>query len=173
MKRSRWLCKRLVGALAAHRAAQPVGLARGEAGERLGDFHHLVLEDHGAERALQHRAQRWMGVGHLVGGVGAQPPAALDVGVDRAALDRSGAHDRDLHGEVVEALGERAPQRLHLRAALDLKDPDGVRAAHRPEGGGVVEADAREVDALTARAGDQLDAAFHRGEHPQPEQVDL
>ena len=43
----------------------------------------------------------------------------------------------------------------------------------RGERRGIVEGDPREVDPLAARAGDQLDGALDRGEHPQPEQVDL
>ena len=152
MKRSRWLCIASLGALAAHRAPQPFGLADREAGEGLGDLHDLVLEDDRPERRLQRRPQRGVRIGHLVGGVLAQALAALDVGVDRAALDRAGTDDRDLDREVVEVAWQRALQRLHLRAALDLEDPDGVRAADRLEGLGVVERDPREVDALAARA---------------------
>ena len=68
-------------------------------------------------------------VGDLVVRVLAQPLAALDVGVDGAALDRPGADDRHLDREVLEVLGPRAPQRLHLRAALDLED---ARRVGRP-----------------------------------------
>ncbi len=165
--------ERLVGALAAHRAAQPVGLAGGEAGERLGHFHHLVLEDDRAQRVLQHRLERRVRVGHLIGGVLAQTPATLDVGVDRPALDRAGSHDRHLHREVFEILRQGALQRLHLRTTLDLKDAHGVRGADRAESLGLVERDARQVDALGARVRDQIHAALHRREHSQPEQVDL
>ena len=55
----------LVRALAAHRPAQPVGLAGGEAGERFGHLHHLVLEDDRAERLAQDRLERGMLVGDL------------------------------------------------------------------------------------------------------------
>ncbi len=41
-------------ALAAHRAPQPVRLARAEPGEGLRDLEHLVLEDDRAERLAQH-----------------------------------------------------------------------------------------------------------------------
>ena len=67
-------------------------------------------------------------VGDLEVGVHAQALAALDVRVDRAALDRPRAHDRDLDREVVEVLRARAPQRAHLRAALDLEDAGGLGA---------------------------------------------
>ena len=39
-----------------------------------------------------------------------------------------GPDERDLHGEVVEVLRPRLQQALHLRAALDLEDADGVGA---------------------------------------------
>ena len=52
----------------------------------------------------------------------------LDVRVDRLALDRPGTDECDLDGEVVDRLGARAQEALHLRAALDLEIADGVRA---------------------------------------------
>ena len=82
---------RRLRALAAHRPAQPLGLARREAGEGLRDLDHLVLEDDRAERVAQHRLERRVLVGDLVVRVLAQALPALDVGVDRAALDRARA----------------------------------------------------------------------------------
>ena len=76
---------RLGRALAAHRPAQALGLPHAEAGERLRDLEHLVLEDDRAERVAQRRLERRVQIGDLVRGVGAQPLAALDVRVDRAA----------------------------------------------------------------------------------------
>ena len=156
-------------ALAAHRPAQPVRLARGEPGEGFGHFHHLVLKDDRAERLLQDPLERGVLVGNLVRGVFALSPQALDVGVDRPSLDRAGADDRDLDRQVLEVGRARAAQRLHLRAALDLKDADRVGAADRLEGARVVEGDPREIDALAASARDQLHAALHRREHSQAE----
>ena len=101
----------------------------------------------------------------------ALPPP--DVRVDCSPLDRPRPHDRDLDDEVVEVLRPRTANRLHLRAALDLEDADGVGRADRLEGLRVVERDARQVDSLTAHARDFLDAALDRREHPQAEQVDL
>ena len=66
----------LVRALAAHRPAQPLRLAGGEAGERFGDLHHLVLEDDRAERLGQHRLERRMLVGDLIRRVLAQAACA-------------------------------------------------------------------------------------------------
>ena len=52
--------------------------------------------------------------------------------MDRAALDRPRPHQRHLHGEVVEVLGQRARQHLHLRPALDLEDARSSRPAGSP-----------------------------------------
>ena len=117
--------------------------------------------------------ERRVVVGDLVAGVLAQALAAVDVGVDRAADDRAGAHDRHLDGEVVERLGPRAAQRGHLRAALDLEDARRLGLLDRGVGLAVVVGDPREVDPLAARARDRLHAALDRREHPQAEQVDL
>ena len=162
-----------LGSLAAHRPAQPLGLADREARERDRHLEHLVLEDDRAERVAQRRLQRGVLVGHLVCGIRAQPLAPLDVGVDGAALDRPRAHQRHLHGEVVEVRRQRPRQHLHLGPALDLEDAGRLGALDRAPDLGVVERDPREVDALAARARDLVDAALDRREHPQPEQVDL
>ena len=164
---------RRLRALAAHRPAQPLRLTRREARERHRDLDHLVLEDDRAERVAQHRLQRRVLVGDLVVRVLAHPLEARDVGVDGAAEDRPRAHDRDLDREVVERLRPRPVQRLHLRAALDLERAHRVGRLDRRVGRVVVERDPREVDALAARARDQLDRALDAGEHPEPEQVDL
>ena len=160
-------------ALAAHRAAQPFRLADGEPGEMDRDVEHLILEDDHAERLAQRLLQQRMVGRRLVRRVLAQQLAALDVRVDGLPLDRPGPHERDLHRQVVEVLGLRAQDRLHLRAALDLE------AAHRVGGldlrvhALVVEIDAREVDLLVACSRDQVDALLDGGEHSEPEQVDL
>ena len=159
-------------ARAAHRPAQPLGLAGREAGERHRHLDHLVLEDDRSERVAQHRLERGVVVGDLVGRVRAQRLAPLDVGMDRAALDRAGTNERDLDGQVVERLGPGPLQHLHLRAALDLKDAHRLGGldlrVHAP-----VVGDPGEVDPLAAHARDLVHAALHRREHPQAQQVDL
>ena len=160
-------------ALAAHRAAQALRLADGEAGEMDRDVEHLVLEDDDAERLAQRLAQQRMVGGRLVRRVLAQLLAPLDVRVHGLALDRPRADERDLDRDVVEVLGPRAQDRLHLRAALDLEAADRVGALDLREDVRVVERDAREVDLLAARARDQVDALLDGREHPEPEQVDL
>jgi hypothetical protein len=46
--------------------------------------------------------------------------------VDHVALDGAGAHNRDLHDEVVIGAGFEAGQHRHLRAAFDLEGAERV-----------------------------------------------
>ena len=95
--------------LAAHRPAQPLGLAHREPRERHRHVEHLVLEDDDAERRAERLLEQRMVGRRDVRRVLAQLLAALDVGVDRLALDRPRPHERDLDGhDVVEVLGPRA-----------------------------------------------------------------
>jgi len=105
----------------------------------------------------------------------AQLLAVVDERVDGAALDRAGTDERDLDRQVVEVLGPGAQERLHLRAALDLEDADGVRALDLRVDGLVLQRDPREINATRPGMthGDLLDAVLDRREHPEPEQVDL
>ena len=93
--------------------------------------------------------------------------------MDRIALDRAGPDDRDLDHEIVEALRPRLRQRLHLGPALDLEDPDGVgRLEHREDLRHLL-GQPVEVEADGAVVLDQLERLVDRGEHPEPEQVEL
>src|SRR2546425_12771934 len=78
----------------------------------------------------------------------AQALAVLAVRMDGLALDGAGPNERDLDGEVVEVLGTRAEQALHLRTALDLEVADRVRALDLLVHSRIVERDPREVDPL-------------------------
>ena len=49
--------------------------------------------------------------------------------MDQIALDRSWSDERDLDHEVVKAARLQARQGVHLGAALDLEDTDGVGGA--------------------------------------------
>ena len=138
--------ERVVAALAAHRPPQPLRLPHREAGERDRDLEHLVLEDDDAERRAQRLAQELVVDRPDVARVLAQPLPRVDVRVHRLPLDRPRPHERDLDGDVVEVLGLRAQEALHLRAALDLERADRVRALDVVVDRGVVERDAGEVD---------------------------
>ena len=139
----------------------------------IADVEHLVLEDDDAERVAQRLAQRLVLDRRLEARDRRAALAVLDVRVDGLALDRPGPHERDLHGQVVEVLRLRPQQALHLRAALDLEDADGVGLLDLRVDAGVVERDAREVDRLAAQPRDAVDRVLDRREHPEPEQVDL
>ena len=165
--------QRLLRALPAHRPTQPLRLAGAEAGQRHRHLDHLLLKDDRPERVSEDRLERRVVVGHLKAGVVAQRLLALQVRVNSTALNRPRAHQRHLHGEIVEILGEGAREHLHLRSALDLEDAGRVRPLDRLVGGRIVDRDPREVDRLPAHPRDLVDAALDRGEHPQTQQVDL
>ena len=97
----------------------------------------------------------------------------MDVRVHGLALDRPRPDERDLDGQVVEVLGLRPQEALHLRPALDLEVADGVGSLNLGVDVRVVERDPREVDRLAVGLGDLVDAVLDRREHPEPEQVDL
>ena len=159
--------------LARERAPQSLRLADREAGDGHRDLEHLVLEDDRAERLAQRLLEQRMLDRRHVARVFAHRLAPVDERVHRLRLDRAGPHDRDLDRQVVEVLRPRAQQRLHLRARLDLERADRVGVLDLPVHVAVVEVDAREVDRLAVHARDLLDAVLDRGQHPEPEQVDL
>ena len=144
---------RLLAPLAAHRAPQALGLADREARQRHRDLQHLVLEDDHPQRVGERlREQRVVDRRHEAR-VLSQPLAMLDVRVDGLALDRPGPDECDLDGQVVEVLGPCAQQALHLRAALDLEDTDGVGTLDVVVDVRIVERDAREVEGLSLARG--------------------
>ena len=122
-------------------------------GRRHRDVEHLVLEDDDAERLGERLAQRLVLDRVDEARILAPALAPLDVGVDGLALDRPRADERDLHRQVVEVLGPRPQQALHLGAALDLEQPHRVGLLDLGVHLRVVERDAREVDRLAGGAG--------------------
>ena len=109
-----------------------------------------------------------MQVGHRL-----EPLAAAQVGMDRVTLDRTGADDRHLHDQVVEAARLRLPQRLLLGAQLDLEEPDGVDLADHVVDALVVEGQRVEVGPLPRGLLDEVEALRDRRERAQPEQIHL
>jgi len=101
----------LARAPGAHRPPEAVRFGRAEARHVDGDLHHLLLVQDHAEGVVEDRLEAGMEVGHAL-----QALLAAQVRVDRVPLDGAGADDRDLHDQVVEALGTRLGQRLHLGA---------------------------------------------------------
>ena len=64
-------------------------------------------------------------------------------------------------------------QRRHLRAALDLEDPDRVRGADHVVDGGVLRRDRGELEIQSVMITQHLQRVPDRREHPQPQQVEL
>ena len=165
--------QRVVAALAAHRTAQALCLADREA-RRARSRPRAPGPERRRRRSRPERLSQELVVDRpLVVRVLARRCRRVDVRVHRLALDRPGPHERDLDGDVVEVLGLRAQEALHLRAALDLERADRVRALDVVVDRLVVEGDAREVDHLAARSRDLVDAVLDCREHPEPEEVDL
>ena len=165
--------ERIAAALAAHRASQALRLADGEAGHRHRHVQHLILEDHDSERLAQRLGEQRVVDGSDEVRIELARLAVLDVGVDGLALDRAGAHEGDLHGEIVEVLRLGLQDALHLRAALDLEDADRVGRLDVGVDGRVVERDAREVDRGALQPRELIDAVLDGAQHAQAEQVDL
>ena len=164
---------RLAAALAAHRPPQGLGLPGGEA-RRAPSPPRAPAPGRPPRRAS--RAGSRPAAGGRRGArsrVGAARAPVLHVGVHRPAADRPGADQGHLDREVVEVLGPGLQQALHLGAALDLEHAHRVGVLDLGVDRRVGEPDARQVDALAALAGDEVDALLDGREHPQAEQVDL
>ncbi|MNK84345.1 hypothetical protein D3C87_1041920 [compost metagenome] len=110
--------------LLAHGATQKVGLPQRVAREHLGDLHDLLLEDHGAVGVLEDGDQVGMGVldGFLA-------VFAVDILVDIAALNRTGAIKRQNGRDVFEVGGLQALDELGHALGLDLEDAHRGAAA--------------------------------------------
>ena len=89
------------------------------------------------------------------------------------ALDRPGAHDRDLDDEIVERLGPQARQHRHLRPALDLEDADRVGALDHGIDARLLRRDGGERQPLAVMPAEKIEALRQRGEHAEREHVDL
>jgi hypothetical protein len=67
------------------------------------------------------------------------------------ALDRAGAHDRDLDDEIVEGARPEAWQHRHLRPALDLEHPDRIGTRQHVVDGGFLRRNGGEGERACAR----------------------
>ena len=95
---------------------------------------------------------------------------APDVRVHRTALDRAGPDQRHLDHQVVELAGLEPGQGGHLGPALHLEHPDRVGPAEHVVDLRVVQRSCQPRSRLVA---DHVVAVVQRGEHAQPEQVEL
>ena len=131
----------LLGALEPHRPAQLFGLAAGEPGRHHRHAQQLFLEERHPQRPRQDGLERRMRIHDVLH---ALPP--LQIGMHHLPDDRTGPDDRDFDDDVVEALGPQPRQRRHLRARLDLEDPDRVGFLQHPVDRRVVGRQVGEID---------------------------
>ena len=155
-------------ALGPHRPPQQVGVLAGEPADGHAHLHELLLEHRDAERALEHRHELGVGVGHLL-----LPELALDERVHGPALDGAGADQRDLDHEVVEPPGLQARQQAHLRARLDLEHADRVGAAQHVVDRLLLLRDGRQLPVVPRRGADHVEAVLQGRQHPESQQVEL
>ena len=151
-----------------HGAAQLVGLGRTEACGDDGHLHRLLLEQRHAQRPLQHafelaRILDLLRVRLLC--------PVLQVGMNHAALDGTGPHDRHFDDEIVVIARLEPGQHRHLRPALDLEHADRVGLAQHVidflVGRGHVER-----WALAVMLFDQGEALAQRCQHAKPQHVE-
>ena len=123
----------LDGPFGPHGLTQGVGLSGTEPCGVDSDLHELLLEERYAQGPGQGRFEGVVQIGDLL-----TLQSAADIGVDGVALDGTRADESDLDDDVVELLGSQTGQGGHLRARLDLKDPDRVRSSEQSVDGRVL-----------------------------------
>ena len=103
----------------AHGAAEQIGLAEREAGQHLGDLHHLFLVDDDAIGLLQdrldHRVQALDRLAAML---------AVDVAVD--VVHRAGTIERDDGDDVLEAVWLQLAERIAHALTFELEHADRV-----------------------------------------------
>ena len=109
-----------------------------------------------------------MGIGD---GIGAH--LAPHERVHGAALDQAGTDQRDLDREVVEGSGLEPGEKADLRARFDLEHADRIGAAEHVIHGGLLAGELAQVEHLARGLADDVEAVLQRGEHAEPEQVEL
>ena len=138
----------------------------------VGDDHRhanqLFLKERHSERSFQHRLQQRMRIGDQFFSL---PP--FHIRVHHLAYDRPRADDGHLHHQIVKTHRAIARQRRHLRAAFDLEHAHGVGPLQRAVDFRIVLWKLGEIERLFVMAGDQIEAIFEHGHHPEPEQIDL
>ena len=117
---------------------------------------------------LQHRLELRRRIGDLLEAL----PAA-QIRVDHVALDRAGAHDRDLDDEIVEQFRLEPRQHRHLRPAFDLEHADRVGALDHRIDLGLLGRDGRQRQALAVMLVQKIEALAQRRQHAEREHVDL
>ena len=154
--------------MAGHRPPKPVRTPRPHPRDVHRDLDDLLLVEDHPERVLEDRLEQRMGVRHRLAAL-----LAPYVGMDGVALDRSRTDDRHLHHQVVECLGARARQCLHLRPRLDLEHADGVRIAAHLVDRRVGERQLVEIGPDSRRVLDQVQRLGDHRQRAQAEHVHL
>ncbi len=99
------------------------------------------------------------------------------------ADDRPGTDERDLDDQIVEMIRPEPGQRRHLRARLDLEDPDRVGRLQHPVDIGIIRRQMRQIEACARRPTirvnvltipvDERDRVLQDGHHAEAQQIDL
>ncbi len=133
-----------------------------------GDLHRLLLEQRHAQGPFQDVLELRLGVNDQLGVL----LPVLQIGMDHAALDGAGPHDRHLDDEVVIVPGFQARQHRHLGPALDLEHADGIGLAQHIVDSGILGIHADRL-LLAIVLLDQVEALVQAGQHAEAEHVDL
>ncbi len=165
-----------LGPLEAERTPQLLGLPAGEARRHHRDPQQLLLEERHAERPLQDRLERGMGIPYRVA-----PGAAVEIRMHHLPDDRARPDDRHFHHQVVEDFRLEPRQRRHLRARLHLEDADRVGMLKKPVDGRIVGRDGGQLECRVPRAGgrgraggvDQFERILQGGHHAEAQQIHL
>ena len=152
--------------LLADRLAQVVRARAGEAGERLGDLHRLLLVQDHALAGLGDRAQAVVDVADRLG-VALAARVGGDLVHGARAVER---HERD---EVLELGRLDLLERLAHALGLELEHAHRVAAGHHLVGLVVVERQRRHVDPAVARALDDGQRVLDDVEVAQAQEVHL
>ena len=159
-----------------HCLTQLVGFGRRELRRDHGNLHCLLLKDGNAQCANQNVLQFvWQAVFGRGFGIKwfLQTLSPFQIRVHHVALDRSGADDGDLYDEVVEFARFQARQHVHLRAAFDLENAEGVAPAQHVVNGPVILRHGGQRPLLAAMRLQQIESLADAGQHPERQNVDL
>ncbi len=149
----------------AERAPQFLRFVARKIGHDHGDLEHLLLKQRDAERAAEHRLEPrieirdWLPSG-----------APRQIWMHHVTLNRPWPNDRDFDHDIIKTFRFHAWQRRHLRAALDLKNTDGVRVLHDLESRGVVFRNVGKIERSAAFTA-QFKCVLHDRHHAEPKQI--
>ena len=149
-------------------SAQTVRLFGGKACRDHGDLHCLFLKQRHAHGFAQHLLQR---LGRKADRLFAL--TAVDIGMHHAALNGTGAHDGHLYHQIIENPGLHPGQEIHLRAAFNLKHPDGIGLTQHVIGGRIRLRYGSNRQGRPTIFSDQIKAFANAGQHAKAKDVDL